>query len=54
MCLSKSGGQYLYMFMENLLQKEVQLYPSEIATALGYPSAEVFPKQIELFVKEGS
>jgi hypothetical protein len=54
MCLSKSGGAHLYMFMEKkFTAKEVQLKLSEIATALGYPSAEVFPKQIELFVKEG-
>jgi hypothetical protein len=46
MCLSKSGGAHLYMFMgKKFTAKEVQLKLSEIATALGYPSAEVFPKQ---------
>ena len=42
------------MFMEkNLLQKEVQLKLSEIATALGYPSAEVFPKTNRVVCKRG-
>ena len=54
MCLSKSGGAHLYMFTDKpVTAKEIQLKLSEMATALGYPSAEVFPKQIELFVKEG-
>ena len=54
MCLSKSGGAHLYMFMvQSVSAKEIQFKLSEMATALGYPSAEVFPKQIELFVKEG-
>src|SRR6056300_171872 len=54
MCLSKSGGAHLYMFMDkHISAKEIQLKLSEMATAIGYPKVEVFPKQIELFVKEG-
>ena len=54
MCLSKSGGAHLYLFMkEAVAAKEIQLKLSEMATAIGYPSAEVFPKQIELSQREG-
>tara|TARA_R110000796_G_scaffold19904_4_gene59522 strand:- start:72 stop:1631 length:1560 start_codon:yes stop_codon:yes gene_type:complete len=53
-CLSKSGGAHLYLFTQQKVSaKEIQLKLSEMSTALGYPSAEVFPKQIELFTKEG-
>ena len=54
MCLSKSGGAHLYLFTkEKVTAKELQMKLSEMTTALGYPSAEVFPKQMKLFQREG-
>jgi hypothetical protein len=54
MCLSKSGGAHLYLFTKQYVSaKDMQTKLSEMATALGYPKAEVFPKQIELYQREG-
>ena len=53
-CLSKSGGAHLYIFLkQKVFAKELQTKLSEITTALGYPSAEIFPKQVKLFQREG-
>lgn len=46
LCRSKSGGAHLFVFFKNpirasTLKEKLQ----EIAMSLGYPSAEVFPKQ---------
>ena len=50
MCLSKSGGAHLYLFTKDYVSaKDMQTKLSEMATAIGYPKAEVFPKQIELY-----
>ena len=54
MCLSKSGGAHLYLFTKQYVSaKDMQTKLSEMATAIGYPKAEVFPKQIELYQREG-
>ena len=54
MCLSKSGGAHLYLFTKKYVSaKDIQMKLSEMATAIGFPSAEVFPKQIKLSQREG-
>ena len=53
-CRSKSGGAHLYLFTKQYVSaKDMQTKLSEMATAIGYPKAEVFPKQIELYQREG-
>jgi hypothetical protein len=48
-CRSKSGGLHLYVFNKVPLDaKLVQTKLHEIASNLGYPRAEVFPKQTKL------
>jgi hypothetical protein len=47
-CRSKSGGAHLYMFLsESVLATAVRAALREYAKKLGYPAAEIFPKQNE-------
>jgi hypothetical protein len=48
-CRSKSGGAHLYLFpREPLPASQVQALLRRWAALLGYPSAEIFPKQTHL------
>lgn len=48
-CRSKSGGAHLYVFgADPVPAKVLRKAMSKWATTLGYPSAEIFPKQSEL------
>lgn len=48
-CRTKSGGAHLYLFCrEDVPAKLVRTKLKEWATRLGYPRAEIFPKQDEL------
>src|SRR5262245_21901500 len=48
-CRSKSGGAHLYVFPKYPLPAaEIQTLLKRWATLLGYPSAEIFPKQISV------
>ncbi|MBT7357189.1 MAG: hypothetical protein HN809_12410 [Rhodospirillaceae bacterium] len=47
-CGSKSGGAHLYLFAEEPVPATLmQRILGEWAIALGYPNAEIFPKQVE-------
>ena len=53
-CRTKSGGLHLYVFFkESILAKSVVPKLREIATLLGYASAEIFPKQIKIISERG-
>jgi len=48
-CKSKSGGAHLYMFFAEPMSAEtVRKKLGTLATALGYPKIEIFPKQEKL------
>lgn len=48
-CRSKSGGAHCYLFLvEPVAARVVRLAMTEWAAALGFPKAEVFPKQDQL------
>lgn len=48
-CRSKSGGAHLYLFPKTpLSSSQVQALLRRWATLLGYPSVEIFPKQISI------
>lgn len=52
-CRSKSGGAHVFMFLaEEVPAYLVRAKLKEYAIALGYPNAEIFPKQDELRGKE--
>lgn len=52
-CRSKSGGAHVYMFgLESLPAKMVRSLMSKWASELGYPGAEIFPKQSYLRLNE--
>lgn len=54
MCRSKSGGAHCYVFLsERCLAKMVQTKLREMASLLGYGTAEIFPKQTEIIVERG-
>ena len=45
-CRSKSGGAHLFCFLKEPAQAKIfREYLTEIASALGYAKAEIFPKQ---------
>lgn len=53
-CRTKSGGAHLYMFATEFIPaKQMRRKLREISAFLGYGSAEIFPKQIELLVDRG-
>ena len=53
-CRSKSGGAHIYFFIEGWISAaDMRDKLSEIAAALGYGSAEIFPKQEKLLVERG-
>lgn len=48
-CRSKSGGAHIYLFFKEPTEAgRVRLILSRWSAALGYPTAEVFPKQVTL------
>lgn len=48
-CRSKSGGAHCYLFAEEpITAAEIRTALVEWSAALGYPKAEVFPKQIQM------
>ena len=48
-CRSKSGGAHVFLFSENFVEaKTMRDKLNQIRAVLGFGSAEVFPKQIEL------
>lgn len=53
-CRSKSGGAHIYFFIKTPISAaDMRDKLSEIAAALGYGSAEIFPKQEKLLVERG-
>lgn len=53
-CRSKSGGAHCYLFLKELTEAaQVRLVLGRWANAIGYPSAEIFPKQNDLNEKGG-
>lgn len=49
LCRSKSGGAHLYLFTsEAISAADIRHSLTEWASVLGYPKAEVFPKQIKM------
>ena len=54
MCRSKSGGAHLFLFMsEKIAASEIRDKLSEFASALGWGTCEIFPKQEEVIVERG-
>ena len=54
MCRSKSGGAHLFLFMaEKIPASEIRDKLSEFASALGWGTCEIFPKQEEVIVERG-
>ena len=52
-CRSKSGGAHVFLFSENFVEaKTMRDKLNQIRAVLGFGSAEVFPKQIELKSEE--
>lgn len=54
LCRTKSGGAHLYLFTSvfiaaSLMQKKLR----EIASALGYGEAEIYPRQAQILVERG-
>ena len=54
LCRTKSGGAHLYLFTvafipASLMQKKLR----EIASALGYGEAEIYPRQAQILVERG-
>ena len=53
-CLTKSGGIHLYVFFKKATSAKLVVNKlREITSALGKPSAEIFPKQIKLVTDRG-
>lgn len=53
-CRSKSGGIHLYLFSVDWIPATlIQTKLKEIAAALGYGTAEIFPKQTEILAERG-
>ena len=53
-CRSKSGGAHLFLFLEEPLDAAVlREYLTEIKIALGFSSAEIFPKQEKILADRG-
>ena len=54
LCRSKSGGAHIYIFLNepvaaSMLQRKLR----QIAAAIGYGQAEIFPKQTQLLLERG-
>lgn len=53
-CRSKSGGVHAYLFLsEAVPAAKVRTMMAQFAEKLGYPTAEIFPKQSKLPINEG-
>ena len=53
-CRSKSGGAHIYIFLKepvaaSMLQRKLR----QLAAAIGYGQAEIFPKQTQLLLERG-
>ena len=54
LCRSKSGGAHLFLFMsESVAASEIRDKLAEFASALGWGTCEIFPKQEEVIVERG-
>lgn len=52
-CRSKSGGAHVFMFFKKEVPaSKLRLRLAEVAAMLGYPEAEVFPKQVRLLTQK--
>src|ERR1035437_6751148 len=52
-CRSKSGGAHVYLFTaEDVPSRLLRLKLKQFAAAIGYPKAEIFPKQDEMHSPE--
>lgn len=54
LCRSKSGGAHIYIFLQepvaaSMLQRKLR----QLAAAIGYGQAEIFPKQTQLLLERG-
>ena len=53
-CLTKSGGIHLYLFFNKAVSAKLVVDKlRQITSALGKPSAEIFPKQVKLVTDRG-
>lgn len=53
-CLSKSGGLHCFLFLsEPVPAAKIQAKLKEIASAIGYGTAEIFPKQTQVLLDRG-
>ena len=53
-CRSKSGGAHLFVFLTDWVEaKLLREYLGEMASALGYAKAEIFPKQDSILIDKG-
>jgi len=53
-CRSKSGGAHLFVFLTDWVEaRMLREYLGEMASALGYAKAEIFPKQDSILIEKG-
>jgi hypothetical protein len=53
-CRSKSGGAHLFVFLKDWVEARLlREYLGEMASALGYAKAEIFPKQDSILIEKG-
>lgn len=53
-CRSKSGGAHLFVFLTDWVEARLlREYLGEMASALGYAKAEIFPKQDSILIEKG-
>jgi hypothetical protein len=53
-CRSKSGGAHLFVFLSDWVEARLlREYLGEMASALGYAKAEIFPKQDSILIEKG-
>ena len=53
-CRSKSGGAHLFVFLTDWVDARLlREYLGEMASALGYAKAEIFPKQDSILIEKG-
>lgn len=53
-CRSKSGGAHIYMFFsEPIPAADVKRKLADLATVIGHPSCEIFPKQDQVLTERG-
>ena len=53
-CRSKSGGLHIFLFFSKPVPaKDIRYKLREVASCLGYSSAEIFPKQSSILIEKG-